>query len=82
MLTLPRVVERPASPYIAVKARVTLPFDAEIPGILARLFAYLHENGLQEAGPVFFKHNVIDMRISKWNSACRWSVWWRRRRSS
>ncbi|AKC87074.1 GyrI-like domain-containing protein [Pseudoxanthomonas suwonensis] len=61
MLTLPEVVERPATPYLALKKQVTLPFDAEIPAILDRLFSYLHTNGLQPAGPVFFKHNVVDM---------------------
>jgi effector-binding domain-containing protein len=61
MLTLPRVVERPAAPYIAVRARVTLPFDKEIPDILQRLFSYLREAGLSEAGPIFFKYNLIAM---------------------
>lgn len=61
MITLPRVVDRPASPYIAVRARVTLPFDKEIPDILRRLFSYLREAELTEAGPIFFKHNLIAM---------------------
>lgn len=61
MLTLPRVVERPATPYIAVPARVRLPFDKEIPDILQRLFSHLRATGLQEAGPIFFKHNLIAM---------------------
>jgi effector-binding domain-containing protein len=61
VLTLPKVVERPASPYIAVRAHVTLPFDSEIPQILQRLFAHLRDRGLQEDGPVFFKYNRIAM---------------------
>lgn len=61
MLTLPKVVERPASPYVAVKAQVTLPFDDEIPAILGRLFSYLRQNRLEGTGQVFFKHNVVDM---------------------
>lgn len=61
MLTLPEVVERPAVPYIALKQTVSLPFDDEIPAILARLAAHLQERRLVAAGPVFFKHNVVDM---------------------
>lgn len=61
MLTLPKIVDRPAVAYVAVKARVTLPFDDEIPNIMDRLFGFLKDNGLREAGPVFFKHNVVAM---------------------
>lgn len=61
MLTLPNIVERPALAYVAIKAHVTLPFDQEIPGIMERLFGFLKENGLREAGPVFFKHNLVAM---------------------
>jgi len=61
MLTLPEVVLRPATPYIALKQRVSLPFDDEVPAILDRLFSHLHAQGLTPAGPVFFKHNVVDM---------------------
>ena len=60
-MTLPEIVERPASPYVALKMEVTLPFDDEIPLILGRLYSYLHGRGLTPAGPVFFKHNVVDM---------------------
>jgi effector-binding domain-containing protein len=61
MMTLPQIVERPATPYVALKKHVTLPFDDEIPAILARLDAYLDQHGLEPLGPVFFKHNVVDM---------------------
>lgn len=61
MLTLPRIVERPATPYLALKKHVTLPFDDEIPAILAQLDACLRQHQLEPTGPVFFKHNVVDM---------------------
>ena len=61
MLSLPRIVERTATPYVALRKDVVLPFDDEIPAILAQLSAYLAQRGLEAAGPVFFKHNVIDM---------------------
>jgi effector-binding domain-containing protein len=61
MLSLPCIVERPATPYVALRKDVTLPFDDEIPAILAQLSAYLAQRGLEAVGPVFFKHNVVDM---------------------
>src|SRR5690606_16102894 len=61
MLSLPRIVERTATPYVALRKDVVLPFDDEVPAILAQLSAYLAQRGLEAAGPVFFKHNVIDM---------------------
>lgn len=61
MLSLPCIVERTATPYVALRRDVVLPFDDEIPAILAQLSAYLAQHGLEAAGPVFFKHNVIDM---------------------
>jgi len=61
MLTLPRVVERPEIPYLAVREEVTLPFDDRIPAILGRLFGALGERRIAPAGPLNFKHNLIDM---------------------
>jgi len=61
MMTLPKISHREATPYIAVKAVVDLPFDDEIPPIMDRLFGHLKASGLTETGLVFFKYNVIDM---------------------
>lgn len=61
MLTLPKVTDRKATPYVAVKAVVNLPFDDHIPGIMEKLFGYMKENHLEETGPVFFKHNIVAM---------------------
>lgn len=61
MLTLPKVTDRNATPYVAVKAVVDLPFDDQIPDIMERLFGYLKKNDLEATGPVFFKHNIIAM---------------------
>lgn len=60
MLTLPTIVDRPALAYVAVKKRVALPFDDAVPAILSELFDFVAMHRL-EAGPVFFKHNVIVM---------------------
>lgn len=61
MLTLPNITYREATPYVAVKARVNLPFDDQIPDIMKKLHGYLKKNDLRETGLVFFKHNIVAM---------------------
>lgn len=61
MLTHPEIVERNAVPFVAIRRNVSLPFDDEIPGILAQLDAWLAALGLTAAGPIFFKHNIVVM---------------------
>ena len=61
MIEGPTIVERAAEPYAGIRRRVTLPFDDVIPGIMQDLEAALSAHGLVPAGPVFFKHDVIDM---------------------
>ncbi|KQW75755.1 hypothetical protein ASC89_22770 [Devosia sp. Root413D1] len=63
MLTLPRIVDRPETPYFALKRTVTLPFEAEIPSIMATLRSRLDTQSVVPAGPVFFKHNVVAMPV-------------------
>ncbi|OEO29043.1 hypothetical protein VW23_027205 [Devosia insulae DS-56] len=63
MLTLPRIVDRPEVPYFALKRTVTLPFEAEIPGIMATLRSCLHARNVVPTGPVFFKHNLVAMPL-------------------
>ena len=61
MLTLPRITDRKATPYVALKAVVNLPFDDQIPGIMDKLFGFVKANGLTETGPVFFRHIIVAM---------------------
>lgn len=63
MLTLPRIIDRPETPYFALKRTVTLPFDDEIPGIMTTLLSGLDRQNVVPTGPVFFKHNVIAMPL-------------------
>lgn len=63
MLTLPRIVKRPETRYLALKRDVTLPFDDEIPAIMEKLLSRLRAHDLEPAGPVFFKHNVVAMPL-------------------
>lgn len=61
MLTLPKIVERPEIPYLAVREEVTLPFDDQLPALLGRLFGAMDERGIAPAGPLIFKHTLVDM---------------------
>ncbi len=61
MQTEPKIVERPARPYVAVRRAVMIPFDGAIPGIMGTLFEAVNDQGLQPSGPVFFKYNFINM---------------------
>jgi effector-binding domain-containing protein len=57
----PEIVTRAKQPYMAIRAQVAM---GELPALGARLgevFAWLGANGLEQAGPPFFKYNVIDM---------------------
>ena len=61
MLTLPRINERSAQPYVAIREAVVLPFDDRIPPIMEELFQTLESMGVQPSGPVFFKHDIVKM---------------------
>ena len=61
MQTEPKIVERPARPYVAVRRTVMIPFDGVIPGVIEALFAAVNGQGLQPSGPLFFKYNFINM---------------------
>jgi len=58
----PHIIERPAQPYVAIKAQVTMQtIGTVLPELHPRVFAWLGERGIPPAGPPFWKYNVIDM---------------------
>lgn len=61
MLTLPRIVDRPAQPYLAIRERVTMPFGETVGKVLPELFGTLAARGIAPTGPLFFKYNVVAM---------------------
>jgi effector-binding domain-containing protein len=62
MLSEAQVIERPAQPYVAIKAQVTMEtIGKALPELHPRVFAWLGERGIAPAGPPFWKYNVIDM---------------------
>ncbi|MGV3490960.1 MAG: GyrI-like domain-containing protein [Devosia sp.] len=61
MLTLPKLVDRPAQSYLAITRAVTIPFGDVIGGIMGELFGGLNAAGIQPVGPVFFKYDIVNM---------------------
>jgi effector-binding domain-containing protein len=61
MLT-PVVAERPAQPYVAIRAQVTMQtMAAVLPPLHQQVFAWLSERDIPAAGAPFWKYNVVDM---------------------
>lgn len=62
MLSEAHVIIRPAQPYVAISARVTMEnIGTVLPGLHPRVSGWLAERGVQPSGPPFWKYNVIDM---------------------
>ena len=61
MLT-PTVAERPAQPYVAIRAQVTMQtLGAILPPLHPQVSAWLRGRDIPPAGAPFWKYNVIDM---------------------
>jgi effector-binding domain-containing protein len=61
MLT-PEIAERPAQPYVAISAQVTMrTMDEILPPLVPQVFAWLGQRGIPPAGAPFWKYNLIDM---------------------
>ena len=61
MLTLPKIVEREAQPYVAIRKSVRMPFGETVDATLPQLWQWIGSHRVEPAGPPFFKYNVIDM---------------------
>jgi len=62
MQTEPTIVERAEQPYVAIRAFVTMQtIGPTMTELLPELFGWLGTRGIDPAGAVFLKYNVIDM---------------------
>jgi effector-binding domain-containing protein len=57
----PRITKRAAQPYAAVRRQVAMPFGSAIDEAMGKLFGGLKAQGIQPAGAVFFKYNIVRM---------------------
>jgi effector-binding domain-containing protein len=61
----PVIIQRPAQPYLAIAASVTMQtIGVVMPPLTGELFGWLAANGIESAGPPFWRYNVIDMARS------------------
>lgn len=60
-MTLPKLVERQAQPYVAMRRTVKIPFGDTIDATMPKLWRWIGEHHVEPVGPPFFKYNVIDM---------------------
>jgi effector-binding domain-containing protein len=61
MLTVPKIVELAEQPYLAIAVAVTIPFEKTIDRVVPELFGWLGQRGVEPAGPLFFKYDLIAM---------------------
>jgi effector-binding domain-containing protein len=61
MLTLPKIVEREAQPYVALRRTVRMPFGDTVDATMPKLWQWIGDHRVEPVGPPFFKYNVIDM---------------------
>ena len=61
MMTEPRIVERTAQPYVALRRTVGIPFGDVVDQTLPRLWRWLESHAIEPAGPPFFKYDLIKM---------------------
>ncbi len=61
MMSLPKIVERPALPYVAIAENVTIPFQRAIDRLIGEMAGWLGGKGLKRFGPMLLRYNVIDM---------------------
>lgn len=61
MMTLPKIVDREALPYVAIPETVTIPFQGTIDRLLPEMSGWLGGKGVQNFGPMLLRYDVIDM---------------------
>ena len=62
MITEPKVEDRDAQPYVAMRTQATMQaLDTAIPQRLGEVFAWLAQQGVAPAGAPFARYLVIDM---------------------
>ena len=61
MLSLPKIVERQAQPYVALRRTVKIPFGDAVDATMPKLWKWIGDHHVEPVGPPFFKYNIIDM---------------------
>lgn len=57
----PKVVERSAQPYVALRRQVMVPFGKDVKKAMKQLAREIKTQGIQGAGAAIFKYNIVKM---------------------
>ena|SRR5271156_1809437 len=58
----PVMTQRPAQPYVAIPASVTMQtLGVVVPPLTGELFGWIAARGIASAGPPFWRYTLIDM---------------------
>jgi len=57
----PRIVERPAQPYVALRRQVTIPFGKDVSRAMKQLAREIKSREIQGTGAALFKYNIVRM---------------------
>ena len=62
MVNEPTIIERPATPYVAITAKVTMEdMGAVVPPLNQEVLTWLSAREVAPVGAPFWKYNVVDM---------------------
>ncbi|MCT7373964.1 GyrI-like domain-containing protein [Chelativorans salis] len=61
MLSEPKIIERKAQPYVAIRKIVKIPFGTAASKTLADLKSWMRKRGIEAVDAPFFHYNIIDM---------------------
>lgn len=61
-ITTPKLEQRAEQPCMFIRTQVRMgEIDPQVPALVPQLFEWAGSHGVAQAGPVFFRYNVVDM---------------------
>jgi effector-binding domain-containing protein len=61
MLSEPKLEQRPAQPYVAIRTAVSIPFGKHMPPLWNKVTAWLFQQGVTDFGPAIIRYLTTDM---------------------
>ena len=61
MLSKPKLEQRPAQPYAAIRTAVPIPFGKYLPSLWDEVFGWLKNQGVTPSGPAIIRYLTTDM---------------------
>lgn len=62
MATEPKLEQRAAQPYVGIRSQVSMQeLGSVLPPLIGEVFAFLGKQGVEPAGPPFWRYLIVDM---------------------